>query len=52
MFDSPVPTQRMSGFEGATASAPVAVEASLSNTACHVWPRSSDAHTPPQQLPA
>src|SRR5688572_28568616 len=52
MFDSPVPTQRMSGLDGGTASAPVAVDASFSNTACTVLPRSSEAHMPPQQLPA
>src|SRR6188768_2096318 len=52
MFDSPVPTQTMSGLDGATATAPIAVEAALSKTACHVCPRSSEAHKPPQQLPA
>ncbi len=49
MFVSPVPTQTMSGLEGATVTSPIALEAKCSNTGCQVWPRSSLVQSPPQQ---
>jgi hypothetical protein len=41
MLASPVPTQTMSGFDGATAMSPMLVEAICPHTACHVAPSSS-----------
>ena len=46
MFASPVPTQTMSGFDGATARSPMLVDGMSSKIACHVLPSSSVFHTP------
>ena len=46
MFASPVPTQTMSGFDGATAMSPMLVDGMCSKIACHVAPSSSVFQTP------
>jgi hypothetical protein len=48
MFPSPVPAYRVSGADGAIASAPIASEASLSDFAVHVAPPSVVFQTPPR----
>ncbi len=52
MLVSPVPTQTMSGFDGATVTSPMALEAACSNTGRQLTPRSSLTHSPPQHDPA
>src|SRR5947209_1041126 len=49
-FASPVPTQTMSGFEGATATAPRETVACLSNTHSQVVPLLTVFHNPPDAL--
>ena len=49
---SPVPAQTMFGLVGATASAPIACDVSLSNVGFQVAPPSVDFHTPPDAAPA
>ena len=46
MFASPVPTQTMSGFDGATARSPTLVVGMSSKIACQVVPLSSVFQTP------
>ena len=46
MFASPVPTQTMSGLDGATAMSPMLVDGMCSKIACHVVPSSSVFQTP------
>ncbi len=46
MFASPVPTQTMSGFDGATARSPMLVDGMSSKIACQVVPLSSVFQTP------
>ena len=49
---SPVPAHTTSGFDCATASAPIACDASSSNVGAHVRPPSAVFHTPPDAAPA
>src|ERR1041385_6374311 len=48
---SPVPAQTIDGFDGATASAPIACTRMLSETGRKVAPLSTDFHTPPDAAP-
>ena len=52
LFDSPVPTQTMSGSDGATATAPTEPVRTESNTGVHETPALVDFHTPPVAAPA
>ena len=47
MFASPVPTQMISGFDGAMAISPIDDVLCLSNIGSHVVPPFSVFHTPP-----
>src|SRR5512142_3271721 len=48
---SPVPAHTTLGFDGATASAPMACTSALSNTGTNRCPPSVDFHTPPDAEP-
>ena len=52
LFDSPVPTQTMSGLDGATATAPTEPVRTESNTGAHVTPAFVDFQTPPVAVAA
>ncbi len=50
MFASPVPTHTMSGLDGATAIAPMAVDGSSSKMGAQLVPSFSLFHTPPDAV--
>ena len=50
MFASPVPTQTMSGFDGATATSPMEVVGASSKMGVHVVPSLLLIHTPPDAV--
>jgi hypothetical protein len=52
MFASPVPTQTISGFDGATVTSPIDVVAAWSKTGAHVTPSLSVFQSPPVAVAA
>jgi hypothetical protein len=52
MFASPVPTQTMSGFDGAMVTSPIEVVTPWSKTGAHVTPSLSVFHSPPVAVAA